>query len=151
MEVPATEEGPRNAFGEYGLSKAEMERYLLAEARQGGFPATVLHPGHIVGRGWAPVNPQGNFNPAVFSALARGEELALPNLGLETVHHVHADDVAQAFVLALRALERGGRGELPRGLPGGPHPARLRRGGRRPGSAGRPPCASCPGRSGAAG
>jgi nucleoside-diphosphate-sugar epimerase len=25
----------------------------------------------------------------------------LPNLGLETVHHVHADDVAQAFMQAL--------------------------------------------------
>ena len=25
----------------------------------------------------------------------------LPNLGMETVHHVHADDVAQAFMLAM--------------------------------------------------
>ncbi len=30
-----------------------------------------------------------------------GEELALPNFGLETVHHVHADDVAQAFMGAI--------------------------------------------------
>jgi nucleoside-diphosphate-sugar epimerase len=61
----------------------------------------VLHPGHIVGRGWAPLNPAGHFNPAVFSQLAAGTEIALPNLGLETVHHVHADDVAQAFERAL--------------------------------------------------
>ena len=27
--------------------------------------------------------------------------MILPNLGLETVHHVHADDVAQAFVQAM--------------------------------------------------
>jgi nucleoside-diphosphate-sugar epimerase len=60
-----------------------------------------LHPGHIVGPGWAPLNPAGHFNPGVFSRLARGESLALPNLGLETVHHVHADDVAQAFMQAL--------------------------------------------------
>jgi nucleoside-diphosphate-sugar epimerase len=33
--------------------------------------------------------------------LARGETLALPNLGLETVHHVHADDVAQSFIQAM--------------------------------------------------
>ena len=65
------------------------------------FPATVLHPGHIVGPGWAPLNPAGHFNPAVFTQLAAGAELALPNLGLETVHHVHADDVAQAFERAL--------------------------------------------------
>ena len=36
----------------------------------------------------------------VFELLARGEEVALPNLGLETVHHVHADDVALAFTQA---------------------------------------------------
>ena len=31
----------------------------------------------------------------------RGEELALPNFGMETVHHVHAADVAQAFMKAM--------------------------------------------------
>jgi nucleoside-diphosphate-sugar epimerase len=99
--VPATEDLPRRPFGEYGVQKARIEAYLLDEARRRGFPATVLHPGHIVGPGWAPVNPAGNFDLRVFERLARGEELALPNLGMETVHHVHADDVAQAFVRAL--------------------------------------------------
>ena len=61
----------------------------------------MIHPGHIVGRGWIPLNPAANFNPSVFTALARGEEVALPNIGMETVHHVHADDVAQAFVQSL--------------------------------------------------
>jgi nucleoside-diphosphate-sugar epimerase len=101
VEVPTTEAQPRRPFGEYGIQKAAIEAYLLDEARRGGFPATVLHPGHIVGPGWAPLNPAGHFNPRVFGRLARGEELALPNLGLETVHHVHADDVAQAFERAL--------------------------------------------------
>jgi nucleoside-diphosphate-sugar epimerase len=100
-EVPTTEEQPRRPFGEYGTQKAVIETYLLGEARRGGFPATILHPGHIVGPGWAPLNPAGHFNPAVFARLARGEELLLPNLGLETVHHVHADDVAQAFAQAI--------------------------------------------------
>jgi nucleoside-diphosphate-sugar epimerase len=100
-QVPTTEEQPRHPFGEYGIQKAEIEAYLLDEARRRGFPTTVLHPGHIVGPGWAPLNPAGNFNTAVFDRLVRGEELVLPNLGMETVHHVHADDVAQAFVRAL--------------------------------------------------
>jgi len=99
--VPTTEQQPRRPFGEYGLQKAAIESYLLDQARRHGFPATVLHPGHIVGPGWLPINPAGNANPAVFEKLARGEQLALPNLGLETLHHVHADDVAQAFLLAL--------------------------------------------------
>ena len=95
--VPATESLPRAPFGEYGIQKNAIESYLLGEARRGNLPATVIMPGHIVGPGWNPLNPQGNFNPHVFETLARGEELALPNMGLETVHHVHADDVAQAF------------------------------------------------------
>ena len=101
VEVPTTETQPRTPFGEYGIQKAAIEAYLLTAARQTGFPATILHPGHIVGPGWAPLNPAGHFTPGVFTQLARGEELALPNFGLETVHHVHADDVAQSFMAAL--------------------------------------------------
>lgn len=99
--VPTLEEAARRPFGEYGVRKAAIERYLLGEAHRSGFPVTVLHPGHLVGPGWNPLNPQGNFNPEVFSAMQRGEEIALPNHGMETLHHVHADDVAQAFVRAL--------------------------------------------------
>jgi nucleoside-diphosphate-sugar epimerase len=101
VEVPTTEEQPRRPFGDYGIQKAKIEAYLLNEARHGGFPATCLHPGHIVGPGWNPLNPQGHFNPAVFEKLAHGEAVALPNIGMETVHHVHADDVAQSFMQAL--------------------------------------------------
>jgi nucleoside-diphosphate-sugar epimerase len=101
MVVPTTEQQPRRPFGEYGIQKAAIENYLLEQARRNGFPATILHPGHIVGPGWLPVNPAGNTNPVVFEKIAHGEELALPNLGMETVHHVHADDVAQIFMKAL--------------------------------------------------
>lgn len=99
--VPATEDMPRNAFGDYGTQKAQIEAFLLDEARRTGFPATVFRPGHIVGPGWVPLNPAGNFNPDVFSRIARGEPLALPHFGLETVHHVHADDVAQMVMRAI--------------------------------------------------
>jgi nucleoside-diphosphate-sugar epimerase len=101
VEVPTTEEQPRRPFGDYGIQKAAIEAYVLDEARRSQFPATALHPGHIVGPGWEPLNPAGHFNPAVFELLARGEEVALPNLGMETVHHVHADDVAQSFMGAI--------------------------------------------------
>ncbi|MEF0941121.1 NAD-dependent epimerase/dehydratase family protein [Rhizobium sp. BR 362] len=99
--VPTLEEAPKRPFGEYGTQKAAIENYLLTKARIGSFPATLIHPGHIVGPGWAPLNPAGHFNLAAFSTLARGETLALPNFGLETVHHVHADDVAQMFMGAI--------------------------------------------------
>lgn len=99
--VPTTEEQPRKPFGDYGIRKAEMEGYLLGEARSNRFPVTLLHPGHIVGQGWVPLNPVGNFNPRVFESISRGDPLKLPNFGMETVHHVHADDVAQSFIRAM--------------------------------------------------
>jgi nucleoside-diphosphate-sugar epimerase len=100
-QVPATEELPRHPFGDYGIQKAAIEAYLLEQARRHQFPVTLLHPGHIVGPGWVPLNPAGNFNPQVYATIARGKELTLPNLGQETVHHVHAADVAQSFVQAM--------------------------------------------------
>jgi nucleoside-diphosphate-sugar epimerase len=100
-QVPTDESQSRKPFGQYGVDKAAIETYLLTEARQNGFPATVLHPGHIVGPGWIPLNPAGHFNPDVYRHLARGEPVVLPNIGMETVHHVHADDVAQGFIQAL--------------------------------------------------
>ena len=101
IQVPATEDQARQPFGEYGIQKAKIEAYLLDESRRSGFPATILHPGHITGPGWICVNPAGNFDPQVFIKLAKGEEVALPNLGMETLHHVHADDVAQGFIKAM--------------------------------------------------
>ncbi|HUV07232.1 MAG TPA: NAD-dependent epimerase/dehydratase family protein [Spirochaetia bacterium] len=99
--VPTREEECRNPFGEYGIQKAALENYLLEEAQAKGFPATLLHPGHIVGKGWLPISPVGNRDPLIFSRLAKGEEVEMPNLGMEILHHVHADDVAQAFVKAM--------------------------------------------------
>jgi nucleoside-diphosphate-sugar epimerase len=104
--VPATEDDPLNPFGEYGMGKAEIETWLLAEARSSGFPATVFRPGHIVGPGWVPLNPAGNFNTAVFARIKRGDELVLPNFGMETVHHVHAEDIADQVICAIASSER---------------------------------------------
>ena len=100
-QVPTTEDAPRRPFGDYGVQKAAIEAYLLDRAHRDGFPATVLHPGHISGPGWVPINPAGNLDLDVYRRLATGEQVALPNLGMETLHHVHADDVAQSFTAAM--------------------------------------------------
>jgi len=105
-QVPTREDQERMPFGEYGIKKAKIEAYLLDLYRQKGFPVTVLHPGHISGPGWLPINPTGNLDPKIFIKLARGEEIVLPNLGMETLHHVHADDVAQAFEKAIENRQR---------------------------------------------
>jgi nucleoside-diphosphate-sugar epimerase len=101
VEVPVPEDAPRRPIDDYGINKSACEDYLLRQSARGGTPTTVLRHGHISGPGWVPITPAGNTDPAVFGLLARGEEVPLPNDGLETLHHVHADDVAQAFELAL--------------------------------------------------
>lgn len=99
--IPSTELEPPNPIDDYGKGKAESEAWLMREARLHGFPATCFRPGHIVGDGWVPIAPTANANPETFSLIARGDELVLPNFGLETVHHVHAADVAQWIVCAI--------------------------------------------------
>jgi nucleoside-diphosphate-sugar epimerase len=101
LRVPVTEDEPRTAYGEYGTGKAEIEALLHAETAAGGVPSVVLHPGHISGPGWPVITPAGNLDPGTWTALATGAPLALPDHGLGILHHVHADDVAQAFELAL--------------------------------------------------
>jgi nucleoside-diphosphate-sugar epimerase len=101
LRVPVTEDEPRTAYGEYGTGKAEIEALLHSETREGGVPAVVLHPGHISGPGWPVITPAGNLDPAAWTYLATGQPLALPDHGLGVLHHVHADDVAQAFERAL--------------------------------------------------
>jgi nucleoside-diphosphate-sugar epimerase len=98
--VPVTEDEPRTAFGEYGTGKAAIEALLHRETIAGGVPSVVLHPGHITGP-WPSITPAGNLDANVWRRLAAGETVALPELGLGILHHVHADDVAQAFQRAL--------------------------------------------------
>src|SRR5580692_12544185 len=101
LRVPVTEDEPRTAYGDYGTGKAEIEALLHRETLAGGVPAVVLHPGHISGPGWPVITPAGNLDPAVWTSLATSRPLALPDHGLGVLHHVHADDVAQAFEQAL--------------------------------------------------
>ncbi len=98
--VPVTEDEPRTATGEYGIGKAAIEALLHRETIAGGVPSVVLHPGHITGP-WPSITPAGNLDLEVWRRLATGGPLPLPDLGQGVLHHVHADDVAQAFERAL--------------------------------------------------
>ncbi len=91
----------REAEDAQGTFGERIEALLHEETRAGGVPCVVLHPGHISGPGWPVITPAGNLDPATWTALATGQPLALPDHGLGVLHHVHADDVAQAFELAL--------------------------------------------------
>jgi len=101
VKLPLREDDTSPPFGEYGVQKAAIAELLAAETRAGGLTTTVLQPGHISGPGWPPIGPLGNLDPAVWYAVSAGQEIAVPGLGAELMHHVHADDVAQAFQLAV--------------------------------------------------
>jgi nucleoside-diphosphate-sugar epimerase len=105
LRVPVTEDEPRTAYGDYGTGKMEIEALLQRETVAGGVPSVILHPGHISGPGWPVITPAGNLDPSVWTALATGQPLALPDHGLGVLNHVHADDVAQAFERALTRPE----------------------------------------------
>ena len=101
LRVPVTEDEPRTGYGEYGAAKAEIEALLHRETRSGGVPAVVLHPGHISGPGWPVITRPATWTRTSGPAWPPGKPLALPDHGLGVLHHVHADDVAQAFERAL--------------------------------------------------
>ncbi len=105
--VPYSEEFPRNPITDYGSHKCQIESELHNECRKTGFPSTVVHPGHISGAGWLPIDPQGTLaGTAVYENLGAGRKVYLPDNGLATLHHVHADDVAQLFERAVLRRNR---------------------------------------------
>ncbi|MEV7662577.1 NAD(P)-dependent oxidoreductase [Paenarthrobacter sp. NPDC089316] len=90
---------------EYGVQKRDIARMLKQETASGGLVTTSLHPGHIVGPGWHPVGPLGNFDPTVWQKISSGQPVQMPGSGAEMMHHVHADDLAQAFEKAIERRE----------------------------------------------
>ena len=101
-KAPYEESFPRRPIADYGIQKARIEADLSTLYQTEGFPATVIHPGHISGRKWLPIDPQGSRDGVgIYRKLAAGKTVQLPDLGLATLHHVHGDDVAQLFQRAI--------------------------------------------------
>lgn len=96
----------KEPLDEYGKEKFYIETYLKEQFYSNGFPATIIMPGQISGPGWIVMNPWANKTLVPFQKIAAGEPLMLPNFGMETLHHVHAYDVAQCFFLAVTHRER---------------------------------------------
>ncbi|GAA5032047.1 SDR family oxidoreductase [Terrabacter aeriphilus] len=100
--VPTTEDAPKRPYGDYGVGKLAVETYLMS---QGRVRASVVHPGHISGPGWMPIGPTGNVDPAVIDRLRADGSCVLPDRGGETIHHVHAADVARLHQACLEQPE----------------------------------------------
>ena len=100
--LPVDELHPKNSIEEYGKQKGIIEDYLLNLVKENKLRATVIHPGHVSGKEWQPINPQGNVDITVFDKLKKGEELVLPYLGLNTLQHIHSYDLARIIIAAIQ-------------------------------------------------
>lgn len=96
------ENAPRRATDDYGKNKALIEKYLLRECEERGLRVSIVHPGHICGKGWMPVGPQGNRSRKVLENIKKGNKILLPDDGMATLQHVHSLDIAK---LVLRLIE----------------------------------------------
>lgn len=106
LVLPISELNAPAPIGEYGITKDAVARMLAAETARSGLATTTIHPGHISGPGWVPIGPTGNLDVAVWTTLSAGAPLQIPGLGAEAMAHVHADDVAAAFELAVDHREQ---------------------------------------------
>lgn len=123
-----------------GRPEGAVRRVRRAEGGDRALPDRRVAVGRRAVHGGAPGSHQrrrlardharGQPRPAVWTALATGGPLAVPGSGSETMHHVHADDVAQVVQLAIANRETS-VGELPRRLGPRALGARLRPGGSR--------------------
>jgi nucleoside-diphosphate-sugar epimerase len=100
--VPTTEDDCREPLEPYGVQKNMMDRSIKKEFSERGFPGTAIHPGHITCPGDIPISPQGCKSLAAFETLKEGKPFYLPNIGMETVQHIHAKDLAAAFLAAIK-------------------------------------------------
>ena len=103
MEVPATEETPRKPFGDYGTLKPAIEDFLDGPGTSitrllGLCAASWLSPLALASPA---IPPRDQSRSRCIHASGAGEEVTLPNLGMNIFHHVHADYVAQSSLLAI--------------------------------------------------
>ena len=103
--VPVLEDECRTPLEEYGIQKSLMDYEIQRLYKEEGFCGSIVHPGHIVCPGDVPINPQGFKSLSSFEMLKNAQPLYLPNFGMETLHHVHAQDVAGVFLAAINAKE----------------------------------------------
>ena len=92
--VPVGEDHPQNPIGEYGASKAQMERRVRDFAADNGIPLTIFRPRLISGRGRLGVFTR------LFALIRRHHPLPLIGSGRNFYQMVSVDDCASAVLCA---------------------------------------------------
>lgn len=104
--LPVDENHSKNSAESYGRDKGMVEDMVLSLCGGGNLRGAVVHPGHISAGEWMPINPQGNLDKGVFDKIRRGEKILLPFLGLATLQHVHAQDLAEVIAACIEQPEK---------------------------------------------
>ena len=123
--VPTTEDAPKHPYGR--VRRQQARHRAVPDGGRIGCAPRVVHPGHISGPGWMPIGPAGNLDPAVIDSLRADGSCLLPDRGGETIHHVHAEDVASLHQACLEQPDAADGRELQQRLHPGADPARVRR------------------------
>ena len=125
---------PRQRREEHSATMAterlRSRRIFCDEARRSSLPVTILHPGHLVGPGWAPINPAGNLNPEIFSRLLQGSPHPAPEHWDGNAASRPCRRCGAMLSRAIEAKQRARR-ELSRRIAGGSDPAGICRTRRR--------------------
>jgi len=103
---PLTEEAALSPQCPYGVGKVLVEQCLRFFAAKTGTAVTVLRPSNPYGPGQSPLGRQGAI-PIFMRKIAVGEEIAL--FGNPSRDFLYVEDLAEAFVLAIRGHHEGFR------------------------------------------
>lgn len=106
MYLPVDEKHPLNAAQKYGKQKGEIEQFLTNLSKSNTLRCCVIHPGHISGKGWMPINPQGNLDENVFKRISEGKAIELPYLGLATLQHIHSQDLSNIICACIEKQDK---------------------------------------------
>ena len=99
-EIPIPESHPTVPLSPYGQSKLTAESYVLLFNKLYGMQNTALRLFNVYGKGQNPRSPYSGVISKFAEAISSGKQPVVYGDGEQTRDFVHADDVANAFVLA---------------------------------------------------
>ena len=99
VELPIRETSPRSPFGQYGINKAAIEKFLLDRSGRQGTVTTVLRPSFTTGEGATAAGLL--FDDALISRMRARLPVIVMDDGKTPWAIAHVSDVARGFVASL--------------------------------------------------
>ncbi len=101
---PIREDAPRHALSSYGVNKAACEDVFFTAQRETNFPAVVLRPPHIMGRGsLLGTGSLEGRDPWILWRLENNQPILLLDNGELLIQPVHKTDIARAALAVAEA------------------------------------------------